>query len=79
MERFDIDLISTLDQRKLYARVRQALVCGFFMQVAHRSGKNYLTVKDDQVCLFFLAISSVSDVNYTGRVAASVMHIEFSA
>jgi len=31
--------------------VRQALVCGFFMQVAHKEGDkgNYLTVKDNQV------------------------------
>jgi pre-mRNA-splicing factor ATP-dependent RNA helicase DHX15/PRP43 len=34
--------------------VRQALVCGFFMQVAHKEGEkgNYLTVKDNQACLF---------------------------
>ncbi|PCH34704.1 nucleoside triphosphate hydrolase protein [Wolfiporia cocos MD-104 SS10] len=51
MERFDIDLVSTQDQRKLYTNVRQALVCGFFMQVAHREGEKgaYLTVKDNQV------------------------------
>jgi hypothetical protein len=31
--------------------VRMALVCGFFMQVAHKEGDkgNYLTVKDNQV------------------------------
>ncbi|PCH34705.1 nucleoside triphosphate hydrolase protein [Wolfiporia cocos MD-104 SS10] len=51
MERFDVDLVSTQDQRKLYTNVRQALVCGFFMQVAHREGEKgaYLTVKDNQV------------------------------
>jgi len=28
--------------------VRQALVCGFFMQVAHKEGTKYVTVKDGQ-------------------------------
>ncbi|TDL23390.1 P-loop containing nucleoside triphosphate hydrolase protein [Rickenella mellea] len=51
MERFEIDLISTQDQRTFYTNIRQALVCGFFMQVAHKEGEkgNYLTVKDNQV------------------------------
>jgi len=52
MERFDVDLVSIEDERKLYINIRQALVCGFFMQVAHKEGEknNYLTVKDNQVC-----------------------------
>ncbi|KAI0925254.1 hypothetical protein AcV7_005537 [Taiwanofungus camphoratus] len=51
MERFDIDLVSTQDQRKLYLNVRKALVCGYFMQVAHKEGEKgqYLTMKDNQV------------------------------
>jgi len=51
MERFDVDVISIPDVRKLYLSIRQALVCGFFMQVAHKEGEkgNYLTVKDNQV------------------------------
>ncbi|TFK35903.1 P-loop containing nucleoside triphosphate hydrolase protein [Crucibulum laeve] len=51
MERFDIDLISLSDEKKLYQNIRQTLVCGFFMQVAHKEGDkgNYLTVKDNQV------------------------------
>lgn len=51
MEKQDIDLVSTTDQRKFYLNIRQALVCGFFMQVAHKEGEkgNYLTVKDNQV------------------------------
>ena len=51
MEKQDIDLVSTSDQRNFYLNVRKALVCGFFMQVAHREGEkgNYLTVKDNQV------------------------------
>jgi pre-mRNA-splicing factor ATP-dependent RNA helicase DHX15/PRP43 len=50
MERFDVELISLSDERKLYINIRQALVCGFFMQVAHKEGEkgNYLTVKDNQ-------------------------------
>jgi pre-mRNA-splicing factor ATP-dependent RNA helicase DHX15/PRP43 len=53
MERFDVDLISLSDERKLYINIRQALVCGFFMQVAHKEGEkgNYLTVKDNQASI----------------------------
>ncbi|KAJ7789878.1 P-loop containing nucleoside triphosphate hydrolase protein [Mycena olivaceomarginata] len=51
MERFEVELVSLSDRNKLYQNVRQALVCGFFMQVAHKEGEkgNYLTVKDNQV------------------------------
>ncbi|CAA7263822.1 unnamed protein product [Cyclocybe aegerita] len=51
MERFEIDLVSLSDERKLFIHIRQALICGFFMQVAHKEGEkgNYLTVKDNQV------------------------------
>ncbi|KAG6860462.1 DEAH-box ATP-dependent RNA helicase prp43 [Termitomyces sp. Mi166 len=54
MEKFDIELVSITDERKLYINIRQALVCGFFMHVAHKEGEkgNYLTVKDNQVCVF---------------------------
>ena len=50
MERYDIELNSLSDEKKLYTNIRQALVCGFFMQVAHKEGEkgNYLTVKDNQ-------------------------------
>lgn len=50
MERFDVDLVSLSDEKKLFVNIRQALVCGFFMQVAHKEGEkgNYLTVKDNQ-------------------------------
>lgn len=53
MERFDIDLVSTQDERKLYTSIRKLLVCGYFMQIAHREGEEngYLTMKDNQVCL----------------------------
>ncbi|CAE6437126.1 unnamed protein product [Rhizoctonia solani] len=50
MERFDLDLVGISDERKRSYAVRQALVCGFFMQVAHKGDKNtYTTVKDHQV------------------------------
>ena len=52
MERFEIELVSLEDEAKLFVKIRQALVCGFFMQIAHKEGEkgNYLTVKDHQVC-----------------------------
>ena len=51
MERSEIELISLSDQEKLFTAIRKTLVCGFFMQVAHKEGEkgNYLTVKDHQV------------------------------
>ncbi|PPQ73730.1 hypothetical protein CVT26_011885 [Gymnopilus dilepis] len=51
MQRYDVELVSLSDQKKLFINIRQALVCGFFMQVAHKEGEkgNYLTVKDNQV------------------------------
>jgi pre-mRNA-splicing factor ATP-dependent RNA helicase DHX15/PRP43 len=54
MERFEFELVTLEDPRKLCENVRIALVCGFFMQVAHQEGEkgNYRTVKDNQVCFF---------------------------
>ncbi len=51
MAKYEVDLISLSDEKKLYQNIRQVLVCGFFMQVAHKEGEkgNYLTVKDNQV------------------------------
>ena len=51
MERYEIELVSTQDERRLWQNIRRALVCGFFMQVAHKEGEKnaYLTVKDNQV------------------------------
>jgi len=51
MEKFDLELISTTDERTFYQNIRKAITCGFFMQVAHKEGEkgNYLTVKDNQV------------------------------
>ena len=48
MIRFDVDLVSVGEGPKLYQRVREALVCGFFMQVAHKEEKQYVTIKDNQ-------------------------------
>jgi hypothetical protein len=33
MERNDLDLVSLSDQRRLYANVKQALVCGFLLRL----------------------------------------------
>ncbi|KAF9779337.1 P-loop containing nucleoside triphosphate hydrolase protein [Thelephora terrestris] len=48
MVRFDVDLVSVGYGPKLYQRVREALVCGLFMQVARKEGQEYVTVKDNQ-------------------------------
>ncbi|KAG5640971.1 DEAH-box ATP-dependent RNA helicase prp43 [Asterophora parasitica] len=58
MEKFDVELVSLSDERKLYVNIRQALVCGFFMQIAHKEGEkgNYLTVKDNQARLHVVAL-----------------------
>jgi len=54
MERFEVELVSVQDQKKMFLAIRQALCCGFFMQVAHKEGEkgNYVTAKDNQVFLF---------------------------
>ncbi|KAI6021015.1 P-loop containing nucleoside triphosphate hydrolase protein [Pisolithus marmoratus] len=51
MERFEVELVSFVDEQKGHLAVRQVLCCSFFMQVAHREGAkgNYVTVKDNQV------------------------------
>jgi hypothetical protein len=51
MERLGIELVSMNDKVKLFTNVRRALVCGFFMQVAHKEGEkgSYMTVRDNQV------------------------------
>ncbi|KAF5378953.1 hypothetical protein D9757_008739 [Collybiopsis confluens] len=51
MERSEIELISVEDERKRNLGIQKALICGFFMQVAHKEGEkgSYLTVKDNQV------------------------------
>ena len=56
MERCEIEKISISDEKKMYQSIRRALVCGFFMQVAHKEGEkgNYVTVKDNQVRSDFL-------------------------
>ncbi|KAG8776538.1 DEAH-box ATP-dependent RNA helicase prp43 [Serendipita sp. 398] len=51
MERFDLDLTSRAEiGPRFYDNIRMTLVCGFFMQVAHKTGEKggYKTVKDNQ-------------------------------
>lgn len=58
MERFDLELVSTAFEDKNYwNNIRQALTCGFFMQVAHKEGEkgSYSTVKDNQVVRLHLS------------------------
>ena len=53
MERLGINMerLETNDQTQHVVNIRKALVCGYFMQVAHKKGEGapYLTVKDNQV------------------------------
>ena len=55
MERFDLDLVSLpFEDKRYYVNIRQAIACGFFMQVAHKSTGGgsrgaYTTVKDNQI------------------------------
>ncbi|KAH9059630.1 P-loop containing nucleoside triphosphate hydrolase protein [Lactarius vividus] len=52
MERLEINVVTKLydDQTRHYINIRKALVCGFFMQVAHKEGEkgSYITIKDNQ-------------------------------
>ncbi|KXN91852.1 putative pre-mRNA-splicing factor ATP-dependent RNA helicase prp43 [Leucoagaricus sp. SymC.cos] len=54
MERLGFEIVSTTDEVKLFTNIRKALVCGFFMQVAHKEGNGdeYVTIKDNQVVKF---------------------------
>jgi pre-mRNA-splicing factor ATP-dependent RNA helicase DHX15/PRP43 len=61
MERFEVELLSIDDDRKLHLAIRQTLVCGFFMHVAHKEGEkgSYLTVKDNQVGFLAVQLSCI--------------------
>jgi pre-mRNA-splicing factor ATP-dependent RNA helicase DHX15/PRP43 len=51
MERNDLDIVSINNEEKLYDGIKQALICGFFTQVAYKEGVKGLciTAKDSQV------------------------------
>ncbi|CAK9783357.1 unnamed protein product [Cutaneotrichosporon oleaginosum] len=58
MEKWDLPLVSTAFEDKHYwTNIRQALTCGFFMQVAHKEGEkgSYSTIKDNQVVRLHLS------------------------
>lgn len=58
MEKWDLPLVSTAFEDKNYwNNIRQALSCGFFMQVAHKEGEkgSYSTIKDNQVVRLHLS------------------------
>jgi pre-mRNA-splicing factor ATP-dependent RNA helicase DHX15/PRP43 len=48
MARFEVDLVSVQDQSEMSLSIKQALCCGFFMQVAHKVGgkRNYMTLNN---------------------------------
>ncbi|KAH8823056.1 P-loop containing nucleoside triphosphate hydrolase protein [Flagelloscypha sp. PMI_526] len=51
MEKHELPITSPPDTKALYANVRQVLVHGFFMQIAHREREGqYLSLTDQQVC-----------------------------
>jgi len=56
MERFEIEIVSFQDKQKLHVKIRQALVCGFFLQIAHKEGGkgNYTIAKEPQVKFDYL-------------------------
>lgn len=55
MERFELALVSLpFEDKRYYTNIRQAIACGFFMQVAHKAAGGssraaYTTVKDNQL------------------------------
>ncbi|KAG2112206.1 P-loop containing nucleoside triphosphate hydrolase protein, partial [Suillus discolor] len=53
MGRFEVDIVSAQDQIGMSLAIKQALCCGFFMQVAHKVGgkRNYMTVNNQPVVL----------------------------
>ncbi|KAL7421467.1 DEAH-box ATP-dependent RNA helicase prp43 [Cryptotrichosporon argae] len=58
MEKYDLELCSTAFEDKNYwNNIRQALVNGFFMHVAHKEGDkgSYVTAKDNQVVRLHLS------------------------
>ena len=65
-ERLKIKLVSPkFGNAAYYTQVRQALVSGFFMQVAHlERGGTYLTVKDNQI----VRIPSLFSFRYDSRM-----------
>jgi len=68
MERFEVELVSVQDQKKMHLAIRQALCCGYFMQVAHKEGEkgNYMTVKDNQVRLVWVRLLCVGRLSANG-------------
>jgi pre-mRNA-splicing factor ATP-dependent RNA helicase DHX15/PRP43 len=53
MGRFEVDLVSVQDWSDVSRSIKQALCCGFFMQVAHKEGgkRNYMTLNNQPVVL----------------------------
>jgi len=49
MEQFGLAIRSTPKQKKLFANIQKALVCGFFMQVARKKGPGKYLTEHNQV------------------------------
>jgi HrpA-like RNA helicase len=76
MERLEIDVItkSYKDQTRHHVNIRKALVCGYFMQVAHKEGEkgSYITVKDNQVRLRLKCAQRRCHFSNTYRILALI-------
>ena len=69
MERLEINVMTKSydDQTRHNLNIQKALVCGFFLQVAHKEGEKggtYITVKDNQVRFIPLRLGLSTDVHY---------------
>ncbi|KAG1751208.1 P-loop containing nucleoside triphosphate hydrolase protein [Suillus lakei] len=53
MGQFEVELVSVQDRNQMSLAIKQALCCGFFMQVAHKEGgkRNYMTLNNQAVVL----------------------------
>ncbi|KAF8200157.1 P-loop containing nucleoside triphosphate hydrolase protein [Pholiota molesta] len=63
MERRGIEFVTASAKRNMVDSILQALVCGFFMQVAHKEDEHghYLTVKDNQLVTLHPSCGLVRD------------------
>lgn len=77
MEQFAIRIVSHPDETKLHRNLQKALVCGFFMQVAHKEHMEgrYLTIKEEQVCSNWIEYKMGRYRVLTGCCVAQIMWI----
>jgi pre-mRNA-splicing factor ATP-dependent RNA helicase DHX15/PRP43 len=81
MERLETDMerlgISPMtrphgDETRHDVNIRKALVCGFFMQVAHKEGEKgfYVTVKDNQVCYLDFPLKYIITFSFSDQTVS---------